>query len=88
MQFHHRLGGYLLCLCAAGLIYAAVTGRGTSNPVRQMSFALGLGIICQAGLGIWTLMWATPIDLGLAHQAAAALVFGLATGFLWVTRRT
>ena len=88
VQFHHRMGGYLLCLCAAGLIYAAVTGRGTSNPVRQMGFALGLGIICQAGLGIWTLMWATPIDLGLAHQAAAALVFGLATGFLWVTRRT
>jgi cytochrome c oxidase assembly protein subunit 15 len=52
-----------------------------------MAVVLGFGVICQAGLGIWTLMWATPIDLGLAHQAAAALVFGLATGFLWVARR-
>ena len=88
MQFHHRMGAYLLCLCAVGLIYAAVTGRVSSTSGRRMAVALGLGVICQAGLGIWTLMWATPIDLGLAHQAAAALVFGLATGFLWVARRT
>jgi len=87
VQFHHRMGAYLLCLCAAGLIYAAVTGRGSSTLVRRMAFALGIGVICQASLGIWTLMWATPLDLGLAHQATAALVFGLATGFLWVARR-
>jgi cytochrome c oxidase assembly protein subunit 15 len=52
-----------------------------------MGLALGLGIFSQAALGVWTLMSATPLTLGLAHQAAAAGVLGLATGFLWIARR-
>jgi cytochrome c oxidase assembly protein subunit 15 len=55
--------------------------------VRRVGLALGLSIFCQAGLGIWTLVSATPLSLGLAHQAAAAGVLGLATAFLWTSRR-
>jgi len=88
VQFHHRIGAYVLCLLAAGGVYTALSRRETAPAVRGMALALGLGVLSQAGLGIWTLMSATPLELGLAHQAAAALVFGLATSFLWVARRT
>jgi cytochrome c oxidase assembly protein subunit 15 len=33
-------------------------------------------------LGIWTLLTAVPVSLGLAHQAGAAIVFGLAVRHL------
>jgi cytochrome c oxidase assembly protein subunit 15 len=52
-----------------------------------MGLALGVGIFSQAALGVWTLISATPLSLGLAHQGAAAGLLGLATGFLWMARR-
>ena len=87
VQFNHRIGAYILCACAAVLIFACLRGREAPLGLRRMGLALGLGIFSQAALGVWTLMSATPLSLGLAHQAAAAGVLGLATGFLWIARR-
>ncbi|MFM8820377.1 MAG: COX15/CtaA family protein [Phenylobacterium sp.] len=87
VQFHHRLGAYVLCACALALVIACVRSLDLAVPVRRAGIFLGLGVFGQAGLGIWTLVSATPLALGLAHQAAAAGVLGLATGFLWISRR-
>lgn len=87
VQFNHRIGAYILCACAVGLVIACVRSVEAPVGVRRMGLAVGLAIFCQAGLGIWTLVSATPLALGLAHQAAAAGVLGLATAFLWTSRR-
>ena len=87
VQFNHRIGAYVLCACAVALVVACIRAVEAPVGVRRAGMALGLGIFCQAGLGIWTLVSATPLALGLAHQAAAAGVLGLATAFLWRARR-
>lgn len=87
VQFHHRLGAYVLFACAVALMVACLRPGASPLAVRWMGSALGLGILGQGALGIWTLVSATPLALGLAHQAAAAGVLGLATGFLWLARR-
>jgi cytochrome c oxidase assembly protein subunit 15 len=39
---------------------------------------LAVAVLAQAALGIWTLLAQVPLALGLAHQAGAAAVFGIA----------
>lgn len=87
VQFNHRIGAYVLCACAVMLVVACIRSIDAPVGVRRVGLALGLAIFGQAGLGIWTLLSATPLSLGLAHQAAAAGVLGLATAFLWTARR-
>lgn len=87
VQFNHRIGAYVLCACAVGLAWACIRSVEAPVAVRRVGLALGVSIFCQAGLGVWTLVSATPLSLGLAHQAAAAGVLGLATAFLWTSRR-
>ncbi len=87
VQFNHRIGAYILCACAAILIAVCLRTRRGSPGLRGMGLALGVGIFSQAALGVWTLISATPLSLGLAHQGAAAGLLGLATGFLWMARR-
>jgi heme a synthase len=41
--------------------------------------------LLQATLGVWTLLLAVPIGLGLAHQAGAILLFAAALYHLWLT---
>jgi cytochrome c oxidase assembly protein subunit 15 len=41
--------------------------------------------LLQATLGVWTLLLAVPIELGLAHQAGAILLFAAALYHLWLT---
>jgi cytochrome c oxidase assembly protein subunit 15 len=72
-QFNHRLGAYLLCAFGVWVFVAArrrgLGGRG----------ALVLGaLMAQLTLGIATVMTATPISLGLAHQALALGLFAAA----------
>jgi heme a synthase len=42
--------------------------------------------VLQATLGVWTLLLAVPITLGLAHQAGAVLLFVAALYHLWLAR--
>ena len=42
--------------------------------------------LLQATLGVWTLLLAVPIGLGLAHQAGAILLFAAALHHLWLTQ--
>ncbi len=69
VQFNHRIGAYLL---AAGAVwfYLAARKGGYGLRARLILFAVGAQIL----LGIWTVLAATPISLGLLHQAGALAV--------------
>lgn len=73
VQFNHRLGAYLL---TAGAFWFWLAAR--AAPIEPRARLLLLAVLAQAALGVWTLLAATPITLGLAHQAGALAVFLLA----------
>lgn len=77
-QFVHRLLAYLLVGLA---IWHAISiwHHADDERVVTSSIALAIALLCQAGLGIWTLLAAAnqaeiPIGLGLAHQGFASIV--------------
>ncbi len=51
------------------------------------ALVLALFAVLQATLGVWTLLLAVPITLGLAHQAGAIALFATALYHVWVARR-
>lgn len=87
VQFNHRLLAYGLFAMAVGAAIAAARDRHAPGAVRGLAIALGVLVTLQAGLGIATLMARVPVDLGIAHQAGAAIVLGVATTFAWRARR-
>ncbi len=73
VQFNHRIGAYLL---AAATLWLVLAARGAVLKRRaQFLFA---AVMLQIALGVWTVLAATPIALGLAHQAGALIVFAAA----------
>ena len=85
VQFNHRLVAYALLL--ATLWHAWRIGRSAPDPRARTSAAvLVAAVLAQAALGIWTLLAQVPLALGLAHQAGAAAVFGLAVWHLHALR--
>ena len=72
VQFNHRMFGYLLFAFA---IVAWLRGRKSAHPVTAGAFTLVLvGILAQIALGIFTALYAAPLQLGLAHQLGAIAV--------------
>ncbi len=72
VQFIHRMFGYLLFAFA---IVAWLRGRQSAHPVTAGAFTLVLvGIFAQMTLGIFTALYAAPLELGLAHQLGAVAV--------------
>jgi cytochrome c oxidase assembly protein subunit 15 len=55
--------------------------------VRHSAQWLGLALIGQMALGIWTLLAWVPLPLGVAHQAGALTVLALALRHLFTVRR-
>ena len=76
-QFDHRLIAYLVVAYALVQAWAAVRAAPGSALARRAMALAGLAL-CQAALGIFTLIWVVPIGLALAHQALALLLFGMA----------
>lgn len=72
-QFNHRIGAYLLA--AATLWFFAVARQSDLKGRAQIFLA---AVFLQIALGVWTVVAATPIALGLAHQAGALLVLSAA----------
>jgi cytochrome c oxidase assembly protein subunit 15 len=86
VQFDHRLAAYLLL--AVVLWHAAALLRlGGEDRARFSTLVLAAAVLAQAALGIWTLLTHVPLALGLAHQAGAAAVFGLAVWHLHTLRQ-
>ena len=76
VQFNHRVAAYAVGIVA--LAHVMTVFRSTLPAgVRVSAGVLGVAIMMQIGLGIWTLLAAVPVALGLAHQAGAIVVFAL-----------
>jgi heme a synthase len=81
VQFNHRIVAYALVL--ATLWHAwTVRGRGADAHGRTSSAVLAAAVLAQAAVGIWTLLLQVPLVLGLAHQAGAAALSGVAVWHL------
>lgn len=81
VQFNHRMVAY--AVAALALWHVVAIRRAPAG--RDIGFSagvLGLGILAQIALGVWTLLAQVPLSLGLAHQAGAAVVFSLAVWHL------
>ncbi len=86
VQFDHRVMAYAVAAFALGnAIVLARSGR--DERAVGSAGLLAAAILVQMGLGIWTLLAAVPLALGLAHQAGAALVVAAATLNLHVVTR-
>jgi len=72
-QLIHRSLGYVVGLTALALAFAAlIRGQG---PARNAALAVGAIALLQVGLGIQTVISASPLSLSLMHQAGAALLW-------------
>ena len=69
VQFNHRTVAYLVLAAAGVFVWRALkAGRQT------MALMVGGAVLLQVLLGIWTIVAAVPLWLGLAHQAGALLI--------------
>lgn len=73
VQFNHRMGAYLL---AGGAVWFYLSARNTEYEPRARLLLAAVGL--QIVLGVWTVLAATPIALGLLHQAGALMVLASA----------
>jgi len=74
-QFVHRVAGYLLAVFA---LVVWLRGRKSAHGATRFAFnAVGLVVLGQIILGIVTVMYAAPWQLGIAHQATAVLLWVL-----------
>lgn len=85
-QFDHRLVAYAVVALVA-LETWRTFARTASREARLSAALLLAGVLAQAALGIWTLLEAVPLGLGIAHQAGAAALLILAVRHLYVVRR-
>jgi heme a synthase len=85
VQFNHRMMAYVLTAVVAWHLWS-VLARADDRQVRTSALALGAAVMGQVVLGIWTLLAQVPLSLGLAHQAGAVTVFGVALWHLHVLR--
>jgi heme a synthase len=86
VQFDHRMLGYAVVVAALGqIIWLAL--KGAPQALLASALVLALFAVLQATLGVWTLLLAVPITLGLAHQAGAIAVFAAGLYHVWQSRR-
>jgi cytochrome c oxidase assembly protein subunit 15 len=74
VQFDHRMNAYLIWLLA--MLHALDAWR--PQRARIGALILAGAVTLQVALGIATLLLAAPIDVALAHQVIAVLVFTVA----------
>jgi heme a synthase len=85
VQFDHRMLGYAVVVATiAQALWLALKGAGQT--LIGSSLMLAVAALLQATLGVWTLLLAVPIELGLTHQAGAIAVFAAALFHLWCVR--
>ena len=77
VQFNHRLAAYVIVALA---VWHAVRVIGCADDERARLSAglLAVALVAQMALGVWTVLAAVPIELGVAHQGFAAVVFMIA----------
>ncbi len=85
-QFNHRLVAYTVVLLVAIEAWRTFAS-GAGEKARVSAALLVAGVLGQAALGIWTLLEAVPLSLGIAHQSCAAILLILAVRHLHVRTR-
>ncbi len=80
-QFIHRLIAYAI-VAAVAVEAWRVYDSPEKLDLRGSAALLLAAVIGQAALGIWTLLHAVPIGLGIAHQACAAILLVIAVRHL------
>lgn len=85
VQFNHRMLAYVLTAVALWHVWS-VLSHTEDRAVRMSGLALAIAVSAQVLLGIWTLLAQVPLSLGLAHQAGAVTVFGVALWHLHTLR--
>jgi len=85
-QFNHRLVAYLVVALVAVEAWRTFAS-GAGREARVSAGLLLAGVLGQAGLGIWTLLEAVPLSLGIAHQSCAAILLVIAVRHLHVVSR-
>jgi heme a synthase len=77
IQFNHRMVAYLIAGLAIWQAWQTWTTADDEH-VRASGLLLGLAVLAQIGIGIWTLLAMVPLWLGLIHQALAFVLLGVA----------
>ena len=85
-QFNHRLVAYAIVALAAAELWRALRSEASGAEARSAALLMA-GVLAQAALGIWTLLAAVPIGLGITHQAVAAVLLIIAVRHLHIVRR-
>jgi len=85
-QFNHRLVAYLVVALVAVEAWRTFAS-GAGREARVSAVLLLAGVLGQAALGIWTLLEAVPLSLGIAHQSCAAILLVIAVRHLHVVSR-
>ena len=76
VQWTHRVLGTIL-LAAAIWFYLKVRAMEVDRLTRQLNIAFLALILVQYALGVATLVLRVPLSLGVIHQAAAMVIFGV-----------
>jgi heme a synthase len=79
VQWTHRLLGTVLAV-AAVWFFVRVQRAGVDATSRRLNLLLAAGILVQYLLGVLTLLFFVPVSLGVIHQGAAMVLFGV---WLW-----
>jgi cytochrome c oxidase assembly protein subunit 15 len=74
VQFDHRMLAYVIVLALLGHAVGVIR-RADDERLRASAWLIAVCVLAQAGLGIWTLLAVVPLDLALAHQFGAAVLF-------------
>jgi heme a synthase len=85
-QFNHRISAYLVAIAALYQLWK-VTRAEVGYAVVRSAHVLVAAIFVQMVIGIATLLWNVPLNLGLLHQAGGAMVLMIAVWHLFTTRR-
>ena len=73
VQFIHRMTGYLLAIFA---VVVWLRARRSPHPVTRGAFSVMIvAVAAQIGLGILNVIHASPLELALAHQLGAVVLF-------------
>jgi cytochrome c oxidase assembly protein subunit 15 len=85
VQFDHRMLGYAVVVASLAQ-FVWLAWRRAAPPLMGSALTLALLAVLQATIGVWTLLLAVPITLGLAHQAGAVAVFVASLYHFWLAR--
>jgi cytochrome c oxidase assembly protein subunit 15 len=86
VQFIHRGIAYLITAYVAFLIWRRAKDGGFGG-VHGWLPRIGVLVLLQVGLGIWTLLASVPISLAVGHQSLAFMLAGAAAAYVSDMRR-